>query len=383
MRAVTTNVSFHSVGTDGVLFNAAQQNFYLVDQTCSFIWCKLSEGAQPDDVAHELAGRAGIEIDRAQLYVEGAVATWLAEGVLSDGVAAPARAPRTPRVAQDSVPRRTDAGVSRVCRVLDSVIEIRFADATLARSGAALIEPHCIEGERRIDERIEVTRDRSGITLHRAGRTILAIGRGVSLAPAVLAVALRVALERCHSFPALHAAIIATPTGAVLLPGESGCGKSTLAAALWAEGYDSLGDDTTVLDAVTMRARPVTPCLCVKAGACPHLADAVPSLAGARSYRRPDGKRARYLTLRRTDDTFPVRAIVFPQYRRGVDGVCWERLDPLPALWRLLNCLDPIGRRFTAADVDRLVRWVSRTPCYALCYGSTAPALRKLAAVLC
>src|SRR5262245_55824774 len=33
MSAVTTNVSFHSVGTDGVLFNAAQQNFYLVDQT--------------------------------------------------------------------------------------------------------------------------------------------------------------------------------------------------------------------------------------------------------------------------------------------------------------------------------------------------------------
>src|SRR5262249_54006934 len=152
------------------------------------------------------------------------------------------------------------------------------------------------------------------------------------------------------------------PTGAVLLPGESGCGKSTLAASLWADGRDVLGDDTALLDAVTLRARPVTPCLCVKSGAWPYLADALPDLADMRAYRRPDGKRARYLTLRRTDDTLPVRAIVFPQYRRELSDAHWVRLDPLPALWRLLASLDPIGRRFSAADVDRLVRWVGETP---------------------
>jgi hypothetical protein len=381
MSAVATNVSFHALGTEGVLFNAAQQNFYLVDQTCGFIWCKLSDGVAPDDVAHELAGRAGIEINDAQLYVEGAVASWLAEGVLSDGKAAGRRtAVRSLR--RDEPPLLREP-VSRTWRVLDSVIEVRFADAQLARTGTAVIESHGDAGLQNAGERIDVARGRDGITLHHGGRLMLTVGRGFSLAPAVLAVALRVALERCHGFPALHAATVATPSGAMLLPGESGCGKSTLAAALLAEGHDVLGDDTAVLDAVTRRTRAVTPCLCVKSGAWPHLAAALPALSHAKTFRRPDGKRVRYLVLRRSDESLPVRAIVFPQYRREVRGARFAQLDPVPALWRLLTCLDPIGRRFSAADVDRLVRWVTETPCYGLTYGSTAAALRRLAAVPC
>jgi hypothetical protein len=109
----------------------------------------------------------------------------------------------------------------------------------------------------------------------------------------------------------------------------------------------------------------------------------LPALSHAKTFRRPDGKRVRYLTLRRSDESLPVRAIAFPQYRREMRGARLARLDPVPALQRLLACLDPIGRRFSAADVDRLVRWVSQTPCYGLTYGSTEAALRRLEAVLC
>lgn len=134
---------------------------------------------------------------------------------------------------------------------------------------------------------------------------------------------------------------------------------------------------------LTDSAAPDDVALCIKSGAWAHRAAALPALAEARSYRRPDGKRARYLPLRATDESFPVRAIIFPRWRRETHSARCTRLEPPPALRRLLACLDPIGRRFSAADADRLIRWVAGTPCYALSYGATAPALRQIEGLLC
>jgi energy-coupling factor transporter ATP-binding protein EcfA2 len=194
----------------------------------------------------------------------------------------------------------------------------------------------------------------------------------------VLAALVRVALERCRAFPALHAAAVDTEDGAVLFAGEAGCGKSTLVAALWAAGHDVRCDDTVVLDGADLRARPVTPYLCLKSGSWPHLDRFLPELACAPGFRRWDGRRARYLRLPEGDASPAVRAIVFPTYRRGGRAACCRRLDPATALARLLACIDPIGRRFSATDVERLVRWVARTPSFALEYGSTEDALRAV-----
>lgn len=385
---VGTNVSFHPLGIRGILFNAASQNFFLVDRTSAFLWCRLAEGAPPETIVAELASRSGAPTDAARLYLDRTLAGWLATGVLANQLkierhplANPAVG-NTPGALLRRRPRKPDAR-RYSCRVLDSTIDIRFADSALEAAGLALMGVHSTAPTNQPDETIEVARDGGGVTLRRAGRVMLAVPRGHSLAPAVLAALIRIALARSATFPALHAASMRTSEGGILFPGPSGCGKSTLAAALWAAGKDVAGDDTVVLDGASLRVRPVTPQLCVKSGSWRELEPRIPSLASARVYRRPDGKRARYLALtphvmEPAESSFSVRAIVFPSFgKEGKRARCY-RLRPVQALWRLLPCIDPIGHRLTAADVDRLIRWVADTPCYALKYASTDAALRSL-----
>lgn len=59
-----------------------------------------------------------------------------------------------------------------------------------------------------------------------------------------------------RSFLALHAGVVVTGDGALLLPGPQEAGKSTLVAALLALGFDYLSDEVGALDPVTGRAYP-------------------------------------------------------------------------------------------------------------------------------
>ena len=53
-----------------------------------------------------------------------------------------------------------------------------------------------------------------------------------------------------------HAALLARDGRGVLILGPNESGKSTLACALWQQGFDLLGDDTTLIDLDTAMARP-------------------------------------------------------------------------------------------------------------------------------
>jgi hypothetical protein len=59
-----------------------------------------------------------------------------------------------------------------------------------------------------------------------------------------------------RSYLALHAGVVATDGGAVLLPGPQESGKSTLTAALLTKGFQYLSDEVAALDPVTGKAFP-------------------------------------------------------------------------------------------------------------------------------
>jgi hypothetical protein len=56
-----------------------------------------------------------------------------------------------------------------------------------------------------------------------------------------------IAVERCR-YLAIHAGVVASPTGAIAFPGASGAGKSTLTAACVLEGLSYVSDEALCLD---------------------------------------------------------------------------------------------------------------------------------------
>jgi hypothetical protein len=68
---------------------------------------------------------------------------------------------------------------------------------------------------------------------------------------------------------AIHAAAVATPSGALLMPGEKGSGKSTMSLWLTRCGYTFLGDDVIWIDPTTSTVEAHPKAAAIKAGAFP------------------------------------------------------------------------------------------------------------------
>jgi hypothetical protein len=66
---------------------------------------------------------------------------------------------------------------------------------------------------------------------------------------------------------AIHAAAVASPSGALLMPGEKGSGKSTLSLWLTRCGHTFLGDDVVWIDPVTTTVEAHPKAAAIKAGA--------------------------------------------------------------------------------------------------------------------
>ncbi len=370
-------VSFHAVGARGVLFDGAQQKLYLLNRTAGFIWCCLMEGMDRDQIVAELMRRSSADPQSATACVELALDNWRSLGLV-DPEHDIARAPTQIRPASFAVP----AG-ALVCRVVDATIALRFSSPELARKAQPLLRAHAADGYLAVQTILDIDEGPDGVVLRRGGEVMQTVRGEDSIAPAVFASLIRLALEYVGFYPALHAAAVQGEQGTVLFAGASGRGKSTLMAALLADGENVLCDDTVLLEPGLQRVRPVTPYLCVKSGAWPVLAERLPELAGLPIYTRPDGHRARYLCVDplRADEGHEVSAIVFPQYQKGVRPRM-TRIGGFLALRALLPSLDPIGHSLGAEDVERLIEWLGAIPCYSLNYDALDDARTALAELL-
>ncbi len=181
----------------------------------------------------------------------------------------------------------------------------------------------------------------------------------------------------------LHAAVMRTGGGCLLLPARPGSGKTTLAAGLARVGFAYHTDEVAVLDRDRLAVRGLPMCLTLKEGAWTLLAPLYPAISSLPVHQRVDGKAVRYLPPPvqigdpALDRHWPVRWIVFPRYRPGAP----TRLEPVrrtEALRRLLDECLALRLVLDEERVAQLVRWIGDIACLELEYGDLDQAVVAL-----
>jgi hypothetical protein len=182
----------------------------------------------------------------------------------------------------------------------------------------------------------------------------------------------------------LHAAAVARGDACILLPGVAGAGKSTLTAALLHHGLEYLSDDMVPIDAVSRRAIPLSPPLCIKAGSVALLGSRYPALPESRVYQRDD-QPVRYLTP--PDHSLAplrdrrVQSLIFPRYQPGAEAGLTE-IPASDAFQRLLDAGIFAHRPRDPERLGELVDWIGGLRSYQLQYDDLDEACRQVSEVL-
>jgi hypothetical protein len=191
------------------------------------------------------------------------------------------------------------------------------------------------------------------------------------LAPLVKGTLLLEAMNDFSYLLYIHAAVVRSASGCLLLPAAPGSGKSSLTAALIRAGFTYFSDEVALLEEGTLNVWPAPVSLCLKDGAWDLLAPRYPEIRDLAIHHRWDGKIVRYLNPPPAaldpgpEKSHPVHWIVFPRYSPQAR----TELRPLPkadALYRLLQQCLAVPAPLDQAKVASLVNWISEIPCYEL-----------------
>jgi hypothetical protein len=225
-------------------------------------------------------------------------------GVLDDGEIASSANGAIARIARELVsiraiePLSSEEGIVPVSAVEtlalgDVAVLFAFADEALRQAVMPAFANLRVPA-RASDEQVMVLRRKAWIGVARRGEPVT-WGKPDETVPLLKIALTEVALERVEGL-ALHAATLLRGGRAMLLLGKTGAGKSTLSLGLHGAGFVLAGDDLADLryDG-TVRAVPFA--VTLKRGAWQLLEDRHGEVAAVETFRRPDGKKARYLPI--------------------------------------------------------------------------------------
>jgi hypothetical protein len=376
---------------DFVLFSEAQQRLYLCNAASGSVWLGISAGESPSRIARRIADEMKCARDEAGDYVSSCLTEWKKVGLLTQG-------PEESALPASGI----DEGMGSVFATSDiycvagTRISISFPDFSskqawdavgghLRQNGPGLVEAEfAVEP---VDGGYEM-RSRSGERLAFADAAAVAVGLKEAVLHAVL--------WRRPDWIVLHAAVLSSVSGAVLLAGSSGQGKTTLAALLNTSGMPSIADDVALVTGRPPCVRGLPFAFAAKPGSWDVLRTRFPALDDLPEFQRPDGRTVKYIEpVRISEQEGTVSAIVFPRYSaamllritqvrkvtalvsllgEAINAHHWLTTDGFVGLAELINGAVVIGMEYD--DANAASEWIKMNFTPADHRRSTPPAPR-------
>ena len=350
-----------------VLWDCTTSRLMVFNATTAAIWPKIAAGCLPGEVAGDLARLYGLSLERARLDVDALLGELSRLGVLVREALAPKIEDETVQTVNSSSPP-----LARLTITLAGVRLSIEADAEVI----AFLRP-LLHGRTSADDKA----DRSIRATWPGSDAIVSLnsrprGFARSREDAIGAI-YELLLEALHPnvewLALFHASAVGRNNAALLFPAPSGSGKSTLVTSLLRDRYDYLSDDLAGVSVGDQRVWPFPLGINLKHGSralveIPRGFEAIEITAVARRDRilAPPSNAWAHPPV-------PLRAVVFPRYIAGSEPTL-ERLTAVDALTRLLMDRVHLGDPLTAPRISRFLRWVERTPFYALAYSDLARA---------
>lgn len=173
----------------------------------------------------------------------------------------------------------------------------------------------------------------------------------------------------------VHASVVVSGKGAILITAPSGNGKSTFAAMLMKNGYQVLSDDFTPISLYEPKVYPFPEGISVKNRSLKLMQSYYPELVPY-GEALPEDVHKVFLPFTNGDlpKPKPVKAIVFLQY----DPEVKVKLNPVSNLDVMDRLLRELWLPQSSAVVSQFMDWYFSIPCYILSYNDVPKATASL-----
>jgi hypothetical protein len=377
-----------------VVFSEEAQCLVGLNAAAAFVLRELRDGTAPSQLAQDLAAERIAAPQEAERWVAAALEALGSHGMLADRpvpVAAPSLATLDIGQSRQIAPMYRyqpvkDPVTERRYRLLDTCALIRFGHLEQVRLVDAVIG-HLATDDAAVPNLVMDIWARTmpdghvRSDVYRDGEPIGCVWRLSHLGPVVKAALWQSAINARDFLFYIHAGVVGTGQGCILLPAAAGSGKSSLTAALTLRGFRYFSDEVALIDRTTFRVPPMPLAISVKSTGWDLMSRYYPDLAALPIHVRIDGKRLRYVPPppgAAQHAPALVSHIIFPRY----DKDARTEIQPIArsaALSRLMGECLALSQRLDRRNVEDIVRWIAGIACYTLTFSSLDEAAELVA----
>ena len=379
------------LGGDLVVFSENTQCIVGLNQSAAIVFEALQRGTPASGLAEKLVS-ASTTPEQAQQWVTATLEALASHGMLTDSEPSAALIGRTipeDRWSADRIATMPPfAPFSPVAEkrysLLGTCALVRYSHKGQLRLVDAVIGHLVVDSPREPTVVIDLpsTKLDDGYLrtdVYRNGEPVAYASRLSMIGPVIKSVLWQSAINAHDFLFYIHAGVVGTKHGCILLPAQAGSGKSSLTAALVHRGFRYFSDEVALLQRSDFRVPPMPLAICVKSTGWDVMAQFYPNIADLPMHWRDDGKRVRYIPPPepRNWAPSPVRHIVFPRFEEQVPTLI-QPISQSQALGRLMGECLALRQRLDHGMVQQLVTWMEGISCYTLTFSSLDEAINAV-----